>query len=103
MYDETKVEKTDAGYVITRNGASTTLDQPITYSSIRLFFHMPVGINEVFSETEGLFKNIIATGANSFQLTDKGNHVNNYTYDNGLLTEAVINHTLVDILLILRK
>ena len=103
LYDETKVDKYEAGYSVSRNGNTSTIDHAVTYSSIQLYFHIPASINEVFSETEGVSKNIISTGNNTFQVSDIGNHTNNYTYENGVLQEAIINHTYIDVLIQLKK
>ena len=103
LNDETQVIKVGNDYAITKNGTTNTLSQPIDFSSIRLYFSLPTNVSKVFSEIEGIYKNIIAKDANTYQLSDNGNHVNSYIYENGVLTEAVINHTLFNILIQIKE
>ena len=57
----------------------------------------------VFAELEGINKDIVSLGASIYQLTDPGNHhTNSYTYDNGILKEALMSHTLFNFKLTLK-
>lgn len=100
--DETQVEINNSEYTITRNGTSSTLNQVIDYSALNLYFQISETVKAFFSETEGVFKSTVSLGNEIYQLSDNANHINKYTYNNGVMEGAVINHIIADALLILK-
>lgn len=73
------------------NEAST--EQPVRFSSARLYFEEPVGVDSVYSETfleNSYLKRISET---QYKLYLPGNRENIYTYENGELVEIRADRT----------
>ena len=95
LNDESTTNLKNGVYYINHNGKTSQINSPITYSTTMLYFDEPKKVNSVFAELEGINKNIANLGASVYQLSDPGNHhSNSYTYENGILKEALISHTL---------
>ena len=104
LNDESIITLDNGVYSINHNGKNSQFKSPITYTTTMLFFEEPKQVNTVFAELEGINKNIAKTETSVYQLTDPSNqHTNKYIYDNGVLVEATISHTLYNFKLTLKK
>ena len=104
LNDESTIILKDGVYTINHNGKTSQINTPITYTTTMLYFDEPKKVDTIFAELEGINKNITKLETSIYQLTDPGNHhTNNYTYENGVLKEALISHTLFNFKLTLKK
>lgn len=104
LNDESTIILKDGVYNINHNGKTSQINSLITYATIMLYFDEPKKVDTVFAELEGINKNIAKLDTSIYQLTDPGNHhTNNYTYEKGVLKEALISHTLFNFKLTLKK
>ena len=102
--DESTTILKNGVYYISHNGKTSQINSPITYSTTMLYFDEPKKVSSVFAELEGINKNIESLGASIYQLTDPGNHhTNSYTYENGILKEALVSHMLFNFKLTLKN
>lgn len=76
----TSCERTGNHYTIVKDGHSTKIYDPITWSSAKLFFNKPQDVRKAFSETEGIMKNLSTTADGKFILRDPDNTDNTNTY-----------------------
>lgn len=97
IHERAKTEADGHGYVFSKKGKATEINQPISFSSILLFFHKPTTVHQVFSESEGIFKKLETLGDNSFGLTASGYHTNKYFYKNGKLLKVQLHHLFGDV------
>lgn len=102
-YENTTITSKEGTYSVKTNVKETTIDKPITTSTVELYFSEPKGIEEILSELEGVFKTIDSIDAYTYQLKDRDGNINNtYIYKNGILEEGEEQHTLYRLKLKLR-
>lgn len=73
-------ERTGDHYTIVKDGHSTKIYDAISWSSAKMFFNKPKDVRKVFSETEGIMKNLSSTADGKFILRDPNNTDNTNTY-----------------------
>jgi hypothetical protein len=104
LNDESTIILKDGIYNVNHYGKTSQINSPITYSTTMLYFDEPKKVDTIFAELEGINKNITKLETSIYQLTDPGNnHTNKYIYENGVLKEALISHTLFNFKLTLKK
>jgi len=69
-------------------------EKAVTYSSIKLYFHEPVGIDSVYSETFLESSFLQDLGDHKYKLFLPGNRENTYSYINGELQEIKVDRTI---------
>ncbi len=93
VQNKVNVERSGSNYVMIKDGDTEIITYPIEYSSARLYFQLPDGDKQVFSETDGTFKTLKRLSTYAFELTGPGNSSDNnkYTYvpNLGLLSIVV--------------
>jgi hypothetical protein len=101
-YDSCIITQNNGTYTINRKGKISSFPEPITASTNQLYFSEPERLTKIFAELEGVYKDITESGTNAFLFTDPDHsHKNNYTYDNGILKEATIDHAIVNYRIVL--
>ncbi|MAL60183.1 MAG: hypothetical protein CMC14_09055 [Flavobacteriaceae bacterium] len=104
LNDESTTILKNGVYYINHNGKTSQINTPIKFSTTMLYFDEPKKVSSVFAELEGINKDFVNLGSSTYQLTDPSNHhTNSYTYENGILKEALISHTLFNFKLSLKK
>jgi len=69
----------------------------ITFSSLLLYSREPKNIDEIYAEIDGVFNQIEYHGRGKYELHLRGSRNNFYTYRNGRLIEAKLDHWLAPI------
>ena len=77
--------------------------EKIEFSSLLLYVKEPEGIKEVYAEVDGIFNPIEYKGNGEYELKLEGSRNNYYTYRNGKLVEAKLDHWIAPIHLKLRE
>lgn len=96
IHSEGIIEQTKRGYLIKGDGHDTELQDSIIYSGAKLYYYEPSEINRVFSEIDGIFKNIERVGDHTYELFNtKGHREATYKYEDGLLQHAEIHHAIL--------
>tara|TARA_R110002051_G_scaffold234056_5_gene295610 strand:- start:3857 stop:4459 length:603 start_codon:yes stop_codon:yes gene_type:complete len=104
LKEEAKVIKIEKGYLFTHDGETSKIDEPITASTIMLYFYTPKEGEKIFEEVEGYFKTITYQKPNHFFLIDpKSSHKDTYEYKNGLLNYNLVKNTLIDFEMVLQE
>ena len=82
VQNKVDAERTGDHYTVNIDGHTSRIYEDITFSSAKLYFSKPEKIKEVFSETNGIMKNLSETADGNFRLKDpdKDSSVNTYTY-----------------------
>jgi len=98
----TEIMKDAQGYMIKKEAEVLRVTQPITYSSMELYFSEPVSQKQVFSERMGVFASFtkIAPGEYMNKMKDV---TNIYRYRNGALYEIEIRKPLGSVYLRAKK
>ncbi|MCK4676913.1 MAG: hypothetical protein KAT48_02165 [Bacteroidales bacterium] len=97
LHSSTTVKWSNGQYTIIKNGHTTTLDSPITFTSAALYFSEPSGVNRVFSESAGFYNKIEKNDTDNYSVINADNHhVSHYTYEDGTPTKVEIEHHLFD-------
>ncbi len=98
----TEIAKDAQGYLIKKEAEVLRIAQPITFSSMELYFSEPVSQKQVFSERMGVFAAFTKTAPGEYM--NKINDVTNiYRYRNGSLYEIEIRKPLGSVYLRARK
>jgi len=98
----TEIAKDAQGYLIKKEAEVLRIAQPITFSSMELYFSEPVSQKQVFSERMGVFASFTKTAPGEYM--NKINDVTNiYRYRNGALYEVEIRKPLGSVYLRARK
>ena len=91
-------------YTIIKNGHTTTLDSPISFTSAALYFSEPSGVNRVFSESAGFYNKIKKNSTNNYSVINaENNHVSHYTYEDGMPTKVEIEHPVFNFTLLMKN
>jgi len=102
LHTNTTAEKSKNGYILVNNEHQNRLFKEITYSGVKLYFNEPKNISLVFSEFYNSFNPIKKISNHKYLLTNSENgNTSEYYYQKGILTKAVIHHTLMTFNLIL--
>ena len=89
-----KVKMVDGSYRCTFDPDDSFVQEPeILFSTARLYFQEPVGIDEVYSEAYLEFAPLQDMGENIYELTLPGDRINHYVYENGQLMEIRVFRT----------
>ena len=84
-------------YEITHNGNNLKLSTPIKYSSTCLYFNEPKNVERVFSESDCELRSITKKGVNAYRVNEQhSSRKNDYHYENGVMNEGTIHHSIVD-------
>ncbi len=98
----TEIIKDAQGYLIKKEAEISRVTQPITFSSMELYFSEPIHQKQVFSERMGVFAAFAKTAPGEY--TNKINDVTNiYRYRDGSLYEVEIRKPLGSVYLRARK
>lgn len=98
----TEVIKDAQGYLVKKEAEVLRIAQPITFSSMELYFSEPVNQKQVFSERMGTFAAFTKTAPGEYM--NKINDVTNiYRYRNGALYEVEIRKPLGSVYLRAKK
>lgn len=84
-------------YLVYKEGEKTdSIQKPVQFSSIHLYFHEPKEHTHVFSEQFGMWQPIDRVAeASSEYILDKKKNKNKYRYQNGRMTYAEMGHWLM--------
>ena len=86
------------GYMLVKDGDTTYVDTHIKYSGSLLYFHEPVGVDNMYYEINGEKKPIAQTRSNTYQIVDPENGRESvYEYENGVLQRTAIEQKLATI------
>ena len=89
--DDTKTVWKGNAYEIIYNGDKLTYSEPITRSSIVMYFEPPVNRDKVYSERDGAVKTASSSGSNSFVLKDDdGNVGSTFFYKNNRIDRVEV-------------
>ena len=103
-HSETTTLWKDGYYQITKNShKESTLIEPISYSTILLYFQEPVDIDRCYSEQDGSVNHIVDLGNHTYKKINSQGKENTYYYNNGILKKAVIDGGIVSFDMIARK
>jgi hypothetical protein len=98
----TEIVKDAQGYLIKKEAEILHVTQPITFSSMELYFSEPVNQKSVFSERMGVFSMFAKTAPGEY--TNKTNDVTNiYRYRDGALYEVEMRKPLGSVYLRAKK
>jgi len=101
---KTLTQWTDAHYQISKNEDNEkTLKNPITFSTIQLYFNEPINISSCYSEQDGSFNTIVSMGNNTYKKVNSKGKENMYYYKNGILKKATIDGGLISFEMIARE
>ncbi len=90
-------------YYFFKNGkVRNTVENPITYSSIKLLFEEPAGIPSAYSEEGGSHFSIVAVGNTTFRKINSKGQANIYQYRHKKLQSIVINTGLLDLKMVVK-
>ena len=85
-------------YLVIKDGDTTFINGPITYSGCLLYFHEPKLISCIYNERNGEKNTIKNLDNSTYAIIDKkGNKTNVYEYDDGNLIRAELSHTIATI------
>lgn len=79
-------------------GDSFQIKSPIVFSSARLYFEEPIGVEAIFLESYLAFCPLEPMGNHKYKLTLPGEKVNYYTYENEILKEIFVERSWFDII-----
>ncbi|MBU2945287.1 DUF6134 family protein [Zobellia uliginosa] len=103
QHAETSTLWKDQQYQIIKNNKESSIQDPIQYTTILMYFKEPKQIKHCYSEQDGTMNTIIPLGNNSYKKINANGKENIYFYKNGTLQKASIDGGLVDFELILRE
>lgn len=87
-------------YICVKDNDTVYINEPITYTGSLMYFNEPVDIEHVYKEKSGEKRFIKSIGDHMYALVNnKGDVTHEYTYTDGILTNAKIKHSIADIYL----
>lgn len=89
--------------ILKKGHEEITMIGPIDYTTILLYFKEPVNIDRCYSEQDGSLNSIIRLGDHSYKKINAKGKENTYHYQNGVLTNAVIDGGIVRFNIIARE
>ncbi|MEM7551432.1 MAG: DUF6134 family protein [Bacteroidota bacterium] len=81
----------------TISGEKESIDMPINFTAIMMYFHEPIGLKEIYSESHLKYLNLEKIANNSYKLTLPNGDENHYHYENGKLSKANIYRSWFDL------
>ncbi len=94
------IRKANSYYTISRNKHELRFLGDIKYSGSILYFEEPENRTIIFSEIDNIYKPIKKIGNHTYSITNpKTNKTSIFTYKNGILEQAKIIHTYIDLTL----
>jgi len=88
-----KFWKDDNGYKCHHQGKIEMEENPVLFSTVKLYFQEPVNVDSVYSETFLEMSYLEDLGDHQYKLFLPGNRKNTYRYDNGILQEVKVDRT----------
>ncbi|TVZ10381.1 hypothetical protein JM80_2919 [Cellulophaga sp. RHA_52] len=96
VYAETSTERSNKEYKITKNKKVSTFKEPITFTTVQLYFTEPLHITTCYSEQDAAMNTLIYLGNHKYKKVNAKDNENIYTYKNGVLYEASIDGGLIN-------
>jgi len=94
----------DNAYLLIIDSDTTIFEDRITYSGSLVYFNEPLGIPKIYKERTSETQPINAVEEHVYVIEDeKGRELNKYFYENGILKQAFMHHSLGTIELMLEK
>jgi len=94
----TRLDRQIENYLLTKDGDATIINGNITYSGSLLYFQEPTLINCIYNERNGEKNMIKSLNEHTYAIIDKkGNKINIYEYQDGILLKAELIHSLATI------
>jgi hypothetical protein len=101
---DTRLTKNGNGYILDKDGETSHVNDVIKYSGSLLYFNEPTNITDLYFEINGEKTTVKPLGNHKYEVTDPHNgNLNEYNYKNGMLTNAVIKHSLANVYLELKE
>ena len=95
-HSKTSTQWMNSHYKIVKNDATEkTLEDPIYYSTIQLYFNEPINISKCYSEQDGSFNTIVPLENHTYKKINSQGKENIYYYQDGVLTKATIDGGLI--------
>ncbi|MDR6570333.1 MULTISPECIES: DUF6134 family protein [Chitinophaga] len=91
---QTTIHRNGKEYTIIVNGAKSVIDTEIEECVADLYFMEPRQLSRVFSETLGRFLPVKSLGGGVYELILPEGKKNVFKYENGILKQVEVNHTL---------
>jgi hypothetical protein len=91
---QTTIRRNGKEYTIIVNGEKSVIDTEIEECVADLYFTEPRHLNRVFSETLGRFLPVKSLGGGMYELILPEGKKNVFKYENGILQQVEVNHTL---------
>ncbi len=88
-----KFWKDDNGYKCHHQDKIEMEENPVLFSTVKLYFQEPVNVDSVYSETFLEMSYLEDLGDHQYKLFLPGNRKNTYRYDNGILQEVKVDRT----------
>lgn len=88
-----KFWKDDNGYKCHHQDKIEMEENPVLFSTVKLYFQEPVNVDSVYSETFLEMSYLEDLGDHRYKLFLPGNRKNTYRYDNGILQEVKVDRT----------
>lgn len=90
----TEIKAIAEGYEMTKNDKKSTLKSLQTYTGAMLYVQEPLGVSQVFSESDGLMRKVTQIGPHHYRLDHpkKKSQSQEFKYKDGLLVSATIQH-----------
>ncbi|WKB80659.1 hypothetical protein QYR09_12980 [Cellulophaga lytica] len=96
VYAETNTERNNKEYKITKNKKISTFNEPITFTTVQLYFTEPLHITTCYSEQDAVMNTLVYLGNHKYKKVNAKGNENIYTYKNGILYEASIDGGLIN-------
>ena len=96
VYAETNTERNNKEYKITKNKKISTFNEPITFTTVQLYFTEPLHITTCYSEQDAVMNTLVYLGNHKYKKVNAKGNENIYTYKNGVLYEASIDGGLIN-------
>lgn len=96
LRDKTNIVWDGSRYTMDKKGDKSTIDEPIGLGVMRLYFQKP-DVRKAFSESKGVFKNIIDKGQGKLVVTDLGETKGTeYVFEGDALVQVNLSVAMFD-------
>lgn len=100
VHSTCKTERTEDHYTITKDGHATKFFNKIDFSNALLYYKAPENQSTVFSEANGIEKQVKQIEANTYNVINPSNkRISQYNYINGVLEKATIHNQFTTLVL----
>lgn len=97
---DTRLTKNGNGYILDKDGEKSQINDLIKYSGSLLYFNEPTNVKNLYFEINGEKTTVKLIGNHKYEIPDPQNgNLNEYEYKNGILSKAVIKHTMANVYL----